>query len=514
MNAAAAQTDVVLATLNAKYIHASFGLRCLRANLGAWRERSVIREFTINDRPVDVVESILAHQPKVVGLGVYVWNATLMLTVVRLLKQVAPRVVVVIGGPEVSHELDQQEIVRLADHVVTGEGERAFAELVEATLSGRKFLTKVLAGGLPDLETTALAYEEYTDEDIAHRVIYVEASRGCPFSCEFCLSSLDTKVRNIPLPTLLAALDKLITRGVRALKFVDRTFNLSPKISNALLDFVLARQQLGVFAHFEMIPDRFPEALRTRIAEFPDGAIQLEVGIQTFDPETSARISRKQDYDAIATNLTFLREHTGAHVHADLIVGLPGEDETSFARGFDTLIKLGPEEIQVGVLKRLRGTPIDRHDADWAVQWSAEPPYEIVQNKLLSFETLQRMKRFARVWDLVANRGNFPRSVSLLWGNGSPYDGIAQFAEWLAARTSLGAVGLPRLAGFMLTYLVDVRGMERDVVGAKLAVDFVAPGRRVPDSLAPYIGQAQRDARNAAKSLPARQARHQHGKEA
>jgi radical SAM superfamily enzyme YgiQ (UPF0313 family) len=499
--------DVLLATLNAKYAHAAMGLRCLRAALGPYRARSAIREFTIAERPLDVVEALLAERPRLIGLGVYVWNAAPMLTIVRLLKRLAPEVTIVLGGPEVSHELDRQPIVALADHVVTGEGERAFAELVAATLEGRRFLTKVVAGGLPDLAALPLPYGEYTDDDLAHRVLYVEASRGCPFACEFCLSSLDAKVRTFPLPALLEALDGLIGRGARAFKFVDRTFNLSPRTSEALLDFFLARQDLGVFAHFEMIPDRFPDGLRDRLARFPPGRIQLEVGIQTLDPATEARISRTQDHAALERNLRWLHDATGAHLHVDLIIGLPGEDAASFGRGLDRLVALGPHELQLGVLKRLRGTPIDRHDEAFGVVWSEEPPYEIVASDLIPLAEMQRLKRLARVWDLVVNRGQLPTAAPAIWGDGSPFAAMLALTDFLGARgVSLAGVALPRLATLVFEFLVEVRGLPEADAGARVAADLVGPGRRIPATLAPYVIAAQRAAVDHA--LPTRQARH------
>src|SRR6185312_9197727 len=175
-----------------------------------------------------------------------------------------------------------------------------------------------------------LPYHLYTPQDIAHRVIYVEASRGCPFRCEFCLSSLDVPVRNVPLDAFLSQLHRLLDRGVRQFKFVDRTFNLNLNISRPILQFFHERYEPGMFLHFEMIPDRLPEALRDPIRKFPPGALQFEVGIQTFNEEVAARISRRQDNARLSDNLRFLREQTGVHVHADLIVGLPGETIESF----------------------------------------------------------------------------------------------------------------------------------------------------------------------------------------
>ena len=191
----------------------------------------------------------------------------------------------------------------------------------------------IVSPPLPDFAQLALPYDLYTDEDVAHRVIYVEASRGCPFECEFCLSSLDVPVRNAPLDRFLAAMESLLDRGVQQFKFVDRTFNLNLKTSTSILQFFWERYRPGLFVHFEMIPDRLPASLREIITKFPPGALQFEVGIQTFNERVAALISRRQDNAKAEENLRWLRAETGVHVHADLIVGLPGEDLESFAGG-------------------------------------------------------------------------------------------------------------------------------------------------------------------------------------
>jgi len=191
--------DIVLTTLNAKYIHAAFGLRYLMANLGALRSRACIVEFDIRQRATDIVEVLLARDPKIIGVGVYIWNATLSAEVVSTLKRVRPDVIVVLGGPEVSFETEQQDIVNHADYVITGEADFAFAEHCERLLQGERPGEKVIPADLPDLNRLALPYDLYDDQDVAHRVIYVEASRGCPFTCEFCLSSLDVPVRQFLL---------------------------------------------------------------------------------------------------------------------------------------------------------------------------------------------------------------------------------------------------------------------------------------------------------------------------
>lgn len=257
--------DIVLSTLNAKYIHAAFGLRYLLANLGALCSRAVIAEFDINQRPVDIVEGLLARNPRIVGLGVYIWNVAPATEVVATLKRVRPDIIVVLGGPEVSYETESQPIAQLADFVITGEGDLKFRELCEQVLAGQPPTQKFIPAQLPEFSQLVLPYDLYDDQDVAHRVIYVEASRGCPFTCEFCLSSLEIPVRQAPLPVLLGALARLLERGANQLKFVDRTFNLNVNTSRAILEFCLERYQPGRMFHFEMVPDRLPGALRETI---------------------------------------------------------------------------------------------------------------------------------------------------------------------------------------------------------------------------------------------------------
>jgi len=474
-------SDIVLATLNAKYIHASFGLRYLLANLGELKTRTTLLEFDINQRPLDIAEILLAQNPRIVGLGVYIWNVTETTKLVATLKRLRPDIRIILGGPEVSFETEQQEIVRLADHVITGEADLEFASAC-AQLLDHRALPKIIPAALPDFSRLALPYALYDAKDIAHRVIYVEASRGCPFTCEFCLSSLDVPVRAVELDRFLAEMQFLLDRGVHQFKFVDRTFNLNLNTSRAILEFFLARHEPGNFYHFEMIPDRLPEALRETIAKFPPGTIQFEVGIQTFNPTVGKLISRKQDYAKLDDNLNWLRAHTGVHIHADLIVGLPGEDLASFGAGFDKLISLRPQEIQVGILKRLRGTPIARHDAEWQMIYNPHPPYDILQTKLIDFPTMQRLRRFARYWDLVGNSGNFVATTPLLWSHAAaPFAAFLRWSDWLYAQTQrTDSIALARLMELLLEFLTRELQLDSVTVAENLWTDYQRAGRKDP----------------------------------
>jgi len=479
-------SDIVLATLNAKYIHASFGLRYLMANLGELRDRACMAEFVINQQPLEIVEAILAHEPRIVGCGVYIWNVEQTTEVVALLKRIRPELIVILGGPEVSYETEGQEIVALADHVITGEADVKFAQVCRELLrdtdtlvcgsseSRQECLPHILAAELPALNNLASPYDLYTDEDLKNRVIYVEASRGCPFTCEFCLSSLDIPVRAFATDDFLASMQRLLDRGVKQFKFVDRTFNLHLPTSSAILQFFLDRWREGLFLHFEMVPDRLPEQLRGLIRQFPAGAVQFEVGIQTFDDATSKNISRRQNLDRLEDNFRFLREETSVHIHADLIVGLPGEGIESFGHGFDRLVSLNPQEIQVGILKRLRGTPIVRHDDEYRMIYAPHPPYEILSTRDIPFTEMQRMRRLARYWDIVANSGNFTGTLKLLWRDGaSPFAQFMRFSDWLhmtLRRTHLIALNV--MAQSLFDFLIQENAVDRELAASTLEADW------------------------------------------
>ncbi|MFC5522776.1 B12-binding domain-containing radical SAM protein [Polaromonas jejuensis] len=509
-------SPIVLATLNAKYIHASLGLRYLLANMDAHggaglREQTQLREFVIQQRPTQIVEELLALQPEVIGLGIYIWNVVETTQVVRLLKTLRPDIKVVLGGPEVSFETGEQEICRLADHVITGWGDVSFPKLCRALLDGPKPLMKVIAGEQPALAELALPYHEYTDQDLAKRLLYVEASRGCPFKCEFCLSSLDKTAWAFELDLFMAEMDALYQRGARNFKFVDRTFNLKVGHSVRILQFFLDRMAPDLFVHFEVVPDSLPDRLKALIAQFPAGSLQFEVGIQSFNPEVQQRISRKQDNLKTADNLRWLVTESQAHVHADLIFGLPGETLESFAQGFDRLHELAPHEIQFGILKRLRGTPITRHTADYAMAYDPQTPYTILQNSTIDFATMQRINRFARYWEMVANSGRFALGLKLLLGPGSAFNHFLAFSDWLWQTTGkTHEFALEKLVDLLFEHLTAVRGLAEHEVHAALLADYRASGARGrPQCLAELLSAERLAVPVASGKLRAeRQSRH------
>ncbi|PHM17565.1 MAG: B12-binding domain-containing radical SAM protein [Sulfuricurvum sp. PD_MW2] len=494
---------ILLTTLNARYAHTALGLRYLYANMGELQVMTKIVEFTMNEQIQSIAEELLKHSPRIIGIGVYIWNASQCSELIQTLKKVSPDTIIILGGPEAGH-LPHRVDLSHADYIISGEGEVAFYELCRNILSDTFPSERFIKAPLPDLKAISLPYSAYNDEDVAHRYIYVEASRGCPFECEFCLSSIDEKVRNFPLDQLLEEFETLWQRGARSFKFIDRTFNLNMTFANRILDFFLSKEP-PYFAHFEVIPDHFPDVLKEKIKLFPAGSLQLEIGIQTIDPIIAKGINRPLKLEKIVENLRFLENETHAHMHLDLIVGLPGESIEGFGRNLDTLVSLTHSEIQIGILKNLSGTTLSRHDQVHGMVYSDIPPYDILQNNLLSFEQIQKMKRFARFWDIFYNSGSFTKTVPLIWKNGSVFEGFYAFSEWIYTQTlSTWKISLERQIALIHAYLCLYHDKEH--VEAALINDLSSrPEKTIPFFLRQSTQEKQ--IKEAKTVIPKRQAK-------
>jgi radical SAM superfamily enzyme YgiQ (UPF0313 family) len=469
---------IILSTLNARYMHCAFGLRYLFANLGELQTSARIEEFTIQQRPIDIVEQLLAQQPEIIGFSVYIWNVTETGEVIRMLKQVSPGTRIVVGGPEVSFANDLPQFTEVVDYVVTGPGEISFRDLCRDLLKGPSLATKIVPGVSPLLEELELPYAWYSDEDLRNRLIYVEASRGCPFKCEFCLSSLDKTAKPFELARFLDAMDDLYQRGARNFKFIDRTFNLKVSTSVAILEFFLQRLDDNLYLHFEVIPDNLPEKLRQVLTRFPPGTLQFEIGVQTFDPEIQQTISRRQDNEKTCANLIWLRENTGAHIHADLIFGLPGDTLENFAISFDRLAGLNPQEIQLGILKRLRGAPINRHNDEFELRYNPVAPYNILSTRDIDFATMQRVNRFARFWDMIANSARFSTTLPLILAQ-DPFHNFLKLSDCLYRQAgSTWKISLRRLFSHLFTVLCEEMDLEPGQIRAALEIDYERSGQK------------------------------------
>ena len=471
-------TDILLTALNARYIHAALGLRYLYANLGGLQSRARIEEFTIHQRPLDIAEQLLRHEPAIIGFGVYIWNVEEVSQTVAVIKQISPATLIVLGGPEVSHHPDHPEVVEQADYVVEGAGEISFRKLCEQLLAGDIPAQKIIAGEVVALDQLELPYAYYSDEDIRNRMIYVEASRGCPFKCEFCLSALDKTAMPFELGKFLDAMDQLHQRGARNFKFIDRTFNLKVSTSIAIMEFFLARMSDDLYLHFEVVPDHLPDKLKQTIMKFPRHSLQFEIGIQTFDPVIQELISRKQDNEKSGENLLWLREKTEAYIHADLIFGLPGDTLENFAKSFDRLVTFKPHEIQLGILKRLRGAPINRHTKTYQLRYNPKAPYNILSTRDIDFFTMQAVNRFARYWDMIGNSGRFKNTLPMMLGS-SPFANFMRLSHSLHQREgATWKISQRRLFVLLSSILTEEMNLAKDEVIAQLSMDYENSGEK------------------------------------
>ncbi|MDR2479289.1 MAG: cobalamin-dependent protein [Treponema sp.] len=446
--------DILLAAINAKWIHPSLALRLLKANLGPLENRCQIIEFALRQPVAEKTAPIIAAQPRLLGLSVSIWNHTATLELLRELWNMwqgpegGGRPIVVLGGPEVSFLPPEAEIFCYADYCIQGEGETAFRELcgslfvndikndVNAAFplpdSSQPAQIRFVNGEFAQVNTNEIysGYRLYTDGDLRNKLVYVEASRGCPFSCEFCLGPAQglrqgNAVREFPLDRFLADMDDLLCRGAGVrqpnqkpltFKFLDRSFNLNIERSRQIMEFFLDRITAlprPVVVHFEMVPSRFPPELFETLSRFPPGTLRLETGIQTLNPRVSARIGRPSSPDRELETLRLLREKTSAIIHADLIAGLPGEDMESFGRGFERLWEAlsapgGSAEIQLGILKLLPGASIARHSEAFGMRYNPLPPYDVMETAAIPACDMERIKHFARFWELIVNRGLLP----------------------------------------------------------------------------------------------------------
>lgn len=446
---------IVLTTINARYYHSSFALRYLLANLNEFEKDAKLMEFGSDRSIEEIAENIISQKPEIIGFSCYIWNIEQILRVCEIIKSVKPEIFIIFGGPEVSYEFE--EFLPYCDFLISGEGEYALYDIIKK-LNNKEQPEKIyISKHICDVNQLKTPYHLYNDEDIKNKIIYVEASRGCPFSCEFCLSSLSKGVREFELEKFLSSMDMLIKKGVKHFKFIDRTFNIKIERVKKILAFFKERWTDGMMLHFEIFPDKISDKMLEEIKNFPKEGLHLEAGVQTFYKPSLDAISRTQNEEKTLKNLDYITSQTGALIHSDLVVGLPYGTIETFAIDFNKIMKSNPSELQIGILKRLRGAPIDRHSIECKMLYSKHPPYEIMQNKHLKYENLQDIKRFARYFDIFYNSGKFIQTMKiLLTTRETSYDSFIDFSVYIWKNyQSTHKISINRQTQILYQYLKD-----------------------------------------------------------
>jgi radical SAM superfamily enzyme YgiQ (UPF0313 family) len=486
------------------------GLRCIYANLDELQDEAIIIEHTIKDSPESMVDEWLSHNPKVIGLGVYIWNIEVMEKAIILLKELRPEIAIVVGGPEVSYGVST-EMDKNVDYIVQLEGEDVFKNLCRDLINQTYPENKTIKADVLDTLKLKMPYEYYTDEDVKNRKIYVEASRGCAFKCQFCLSSLDVGVRGFDLDIFLDEMKQLYERGVRQFKFIDRTFNLNIKVSTRILNFFIGLDpNQEFFLHFEVVPDRLPPELKNYIEMFKPGVLQFEVGIQTLNKEVSDRIGRRQNKEKALENLSYLRHNTNAHLHVDLIIGLPGADINVFKSDLNELVGIGLQEVQVGILKLLKGTPIHQHITPFEMKFDTISPYEIISNKDINTDQMKQLRAFHKFFDKFYNSGNFQGTMKVLFELSNPFDEFFALSNFTIKRFGRTyGISLDQLCESIYDFLLEEREFPHATAREVILKDILKKkGRRVPVFLKDYeLGLPNVDQKQSTDSLT-RQANH------
>ena len=416
---------ILLTAINAKYIHSNYAVRCLRAYLESHTDfQAEIAEYTINHPLGLILQELYERKPDVLGFSCYIWNIEYVRELTQELKKLLPKLVIVWGGPEVSYGADGL----LADCVICGEGEKAFAGLIEQLAAGQAY-EPVIRGEPADLDEIPFVYSD--EPELSHQILYYETARGCPFRCQYCLSSIDKQVRYLSLERTFSDFDCFLRRNVPQVKLIDRTFNCDRARAKAIWRYLLAHDNGVTNFHFEISGDLLDDECLAVLSQARPHYFQLEIGVQSTNQNTLTEIRRRCHLTPLFSAVRALCRQNNIHLHLDLIAGLPYEDIISFARSFNEVYALRPHQLQLGFLKLLKGSEMERRKNEYGILYRDKPPYEVLQTSWLRYEDILRLKGAADMVERYYNSGRYQASVQYLEKRfDSPfafYDALAAF---------------------------------------------------------------------------------------
>ena len=439
---------LLLVAINAKYIHSNPAVYSLWAYADRYRENIFIKEFTINQSREEILREIFLEQADLVAFSCYIWNIGMIKELLPELKRVQPGVILWLGGPEVSYH-SKELLVSLpaVDGIVVGEGEQTFLELTQYYLGERKELEQIngivfregarlreiqflnskislleyfMDGDITETPTRepismdVLPFPFQDMEQLRNRIVYYESSRGCPYACSYCLSSVDRRVKYRSLELVKKELQFFLDHKVPQVKFVDRTFNCNRQHALEIWSFLKERDNGLTNFHFEITADLLSEEELSLLATLRPGQVQLEIGVQTTNPDTMVAIRRKVDFSKLSEHVTRIREGHNIHLHLDLIAGLPLEDLNSFRQSFNDVFRLKPDQLQLGFLKVLKGSPMEEESEHYGIVFRELPPYEVLYTGALSFREVLLLKSVCDMVELHYNSGQFQYTLEYL----------------------------------------------------------------------------------------------------
>ena len=494
--------NILLTTLNAKYIHSSLALRTLQAYCREDYPEVIVQEYTINDPLDQIIAGLIEKKPDLLCFSCYIWNIRQTLDVIDSIKKVLPECIIILGGPEVSYDCEtMMEDYLLIDFIAEGEGEKTFKELLDCITQKRdpsnvkglfwRNNGQIIYNGSRNpiaLDEVPFAYEEGF-RDMDNKIIYYETSRGCPFNCQYCLSSTTGKIRFLQIDRVKKELAFFVQSGIRQVKLVDRTFNCNPARAKEIFRYLIDLGGKTNF-HFEMAGDLIDDEMLDILSEAPAGMFQFEIGIQSVNEETLESIKRKTDLERIKNTVSRLIKMDNIHIHLDLIAGLPEEDMSSMAHSINMVLRLCPHRLQLGFLKLLKGSGLRITADKYHYRYTSYPPYEVLSNNVLSFKELSKLKQIEELIELYYNSHRFDRSIKYLFGlkEGDAFQIFYQMADYWK-KNDYFSVSHSNLSLYehLLNFASTLSFVNIDLLRQLLLFDYVIHGKpgRYPAGLEP-----------------------------
>ena len=421
------KNGILLCAVNAKYIHSNLAVRYLKKFCETQIEGIDIAEFSKNDNISSILKKLYCSDARIYGFSCYIWNISMILDICSSLKKARPEAVIILGGPEVSYDaatlLSKYSFI---NYIVIGEGEAAMLDLLCFLTAGKGNLPDIPGiayrsgesiaiteprPDIPDLDALPFPYDSFDGLD--NRIIYYETSRGCPFNCQYCLSSTIRGVRYLSMDRVRQDIKSFAAAGIKQVKLVDRTFNCNLDRSMEIMQYIIDINPSANF-HFEIAADLIDERFLEIVEKAPDGMFQFEIGVQSTNPKTLSEIKRKMDFDKVSHNVARLLSFKNAHIHLDLIAGLPYEDMESFGKSFNDVYSLKPDMLQLGFLKLLKGSGMRKSCEGYRIQYHDFPPYEVISTAWLSYKEIMELKDIENVLEQYYNSGRFRHTLDFL----------------------------------------------------------------------------------------------------
>ncbi len=509
---------VLLAAINSKYIHTNISLRYLEKISKKMPLETERVEFTINEQKDRILEEIIERQPDLVAFSVYIWNFQMVRELSVLIKRVNENIRILYGGPEVSYDSRKHLEIMAGDYIIRGEGELAYEDLIGSLLRHTELIavkgltfrdgdTVIINPDREKMDMSLVPYPYDEDEDLTGKLSYIEASRGCPYRCSYCLSSSERDLRFLPYEEVVSRVERLLETGTGVVKFIDRTFNIHPEADRIWA--YLISLDTDITFHFEISPDLIKEQHITLLKTAPAGRIQFEVGIQSTKQEVLLSINRFIGFNKVLEKLKTLVSLKNIHNHMDLIAGLPYDTIESFRESFNDVYSLRPDMLQLGFLKVIKGTPMERDAEKFGIIYSPYAPYEVLKTRWMDFKDLRRLHHTEEALERYYNSGRFKETLSyVLKEEKDPfsfYESLGRYIDEKYRGLSLGAKDqFLVLRDFSLEWMKDRDDSSQDVVlNELLKFDWLSTNKKqyVPGFLKRKLPESNDEKRRISKEL-------------